>query len=85
VHGSNDHIVHIDHRHSPFYGSESIHIQADSLHIPNQIKVFKGFGHELQRHFNPFNKSDAVKRRWLEAGQFAADFLYGVLYKTNKM
>ena len=81
VHGSNDHIVHIDHQHSPFYGSEAIHKEADSLHIPNRIKIYQGFGHELQKHFNPFNKSDAVKQRWLEAGQFAADFLYGVLYK----
>lgn len=79
VHGRLDQTVPIEHVRSPFYGSLSIHEKADSLHIPNQLKVYDWFSHELQRHFNPFWTGSATKKRWMEAGQYAADFLYGAL------
>jgi hypothetical protein len=53
---------------------------ADSLQIPNALKAYEGFSHELQKHFNPFLVSRKTRRRWLEAAQFAADFLYDELY-----
>jgi len=77
VHGSEDKIMPLTHRSAPLYGSLSIHQKADSLKIPNDFKVFTGYSHELQKHFNPvFGVSDATKERWLEAGQYTADFLY---------
>jgi len=81
VHGRNDHTVPVGKINSSFYGSLSIHEQADELHIPNRLKIFEGYAHELQKHFNPFFSSAATKQRWLQAGQFAADFLYDELYK----
>ncbi|MEP6673986.1 MAG: alpha/beta hydrolase, partial [Ferruginibacter sp.] len=75
VHGSNDHVVPIGKTSSSFYGSQRIHEKADDLHIPNRLKIFEGYGHELQKHFKPLFSSAATKRRWLEAGAFAADFL----------
>ena len=81
AHGRNDHTVPIGKNNSSFYGSLSIHEKADELQIPNRLKIFEGYAHELQKHFNPFFSSAATKQRWLEAGQFAADFLYEELYK----
>lgn len=80
VHGRNDKIVPIGHTSSSFYGSLPIHVTADSLHIPNRLKVYEGFSHELQKHFNPLFAGGAAKRRWMEAGQFAADFLYDTIF-----
>jgi acetyl esterase/lipase len=77
VHGGNDHIVSAGRKGEHFFGSLSIHEKADSLSIPNQLKIYNGYSHELQKHFNPFFTARAAKRRWQEAGQFAADFLYG--------
>jgi hypothetical protein len=38
----------------------------------------------LQRHFNPiFPAGKATQERWLEAGQFTADFLYTFVIKPN--
>lgn len=84
VHGSNDHIVHAGRKGEHFFGSLSIHTKADSLSIPNRIKIYDGYSHELQKHFNPFFTGRAPKRRWQEAGQFAADFLYEQIVKTGK-
>jgi dipeptidyl aminopeptidase/acylaminoacyl peptidase len=81
VHGRNDRTVYIDHRNTSFYGSLAIHNRADSLHIPNDLKIYEGYAHELQKHFNPFFVSDATKQRWLEAGEFAADFVYAILFR----
>ena len=81
VHGSDDKIVVFDHKNTSFFGSLAIHKTADSLHIPNSIKIYQGYSHELQKHFNPFFKADkATQKRWLEAGVFAADFLYTQLF-----
>ena len=76
VHGSNDHIVHAGRKGEHFFGSLSIHAKADSLSIPNRIKIYDGYSHELQKHFNPFFTGRPARRRWQEAGQFAAEFLY---------
>lgn len=59
-----------------FFGCIAIHGKADSLHITNDIKVYDGYGHELQRHFNPFFRSNATKKRWKDAAGFSAAFLY---------
>jgi predicted esterase len=80
VHGRNDNIVPYDHKGYPLYGSGAIHPIADSLHIPNRLKTYEGYSHELQKHFNPLIVSRLTKKRWLEAGQFAADFLYDELF-----
>lgn len=76
VHGGNDHIVRTGRKGEHFFGSLSIHTKADSLSIPNRVKIYDGYSHELQKHFNPFFTGGAAKKRWQEAGQFAADFLY---------
>ncbi|MDB5135866.1 MAG: aes [Mucilaginibacter sp.] len=80
--GSKDSVVPPAHKSAPLHGGLDIHKEADALHIPNQLKVFDGYSHELQKHFNPiFPNSKATQKRWLEAGQLAADFLYGQLFK----
>ena len=79
VHGEKDNIVKFDHQ-GPVNGSLSIHRHADSLGIPNSLKSFPAYGHELQRKFNPFFAGKKTKRRWKEAGDFAADFLYQELF-----
>ena len=76
AHGSRDRIVPYDDRKPPLVGSLAIHRIADSLHIPNSLKVFEGYTHELQKRFNPFFAGHAAKKRWAIAGQFAATFLY---------
>jgi hypothetical protein len=58
-----------------------IHKQADVLRIPNRLKVYNGYAHELHKRFIPIGASRATKRRWLEAGQFAAEFLYDQLFR----
>lgn len=79
VHGRNDKTVPIDRKGVAFFGSLPIHKKADSLHIPNDIKIYEGYAHELQKHFNPFFYSKPTKQRQKEAAQFAADFLYNTL------
>jgi predicted peptidase len=77
IYGSNDGIVSPTHKDPPLYGGEDIHNKADALGIPNKLKVFEGYSHELQKHFNPiFSGGKDTQKRWLEAGQFAADFMY---------
>ena len=81
VHGSRDRVVPIEKNSHSFYGSKNIHQAADELHIPNALKIFTGYGHELHKHFNPLFSNAAATRRWLQAGQFVTDFLYAELYK----
>jgi predicted esterase len=77
VHGSKDGIMPLTHKDAPLYGSLAIHEKADELKIPNGFKLFEGYAHELHKHFNPiFRVSDKTKERWLQAGQYTADFLY---------
>lgn len=78
VHGGNDHIVPAGRKGEHFFGSIPIHKKADSLSIPNRIKIYDGYSHELQKHFNPFFTGRPARRRWQEAGQFAAGFLYSL-------
>lgn len=80
--GSNDSVVPPTHKSAPLYGGKDIHQAADQFSLPNDLKVFEGYSHELQKHFNPiFQGGKATEQRWLEAGQFAADFLYKTIIK----
>ena len=80
--GSKDGVVPPTHKSAPLHGGLDIHQEADALHIPNELKVFDGYSHELQKHFNPiFPVGKDTQKRWLEAGQIAADFLYDNLFK----
>ena len=81
VHGKKDRVVPYTQHDSPLHGSYLIHKKADSLHIPNKLKTYDTYAHELQKHFKPFLITKATKRRWLEAGQFAAEFLWHELLK----
>ncbi|MGC4038955.1 MAG: alpha/beta hydrolase [Chitinophagaceae bacterium] len=80
VHGTKDRIVAINTK-GPVNGSLAIHEYADSLHLSNALKTFPGFGHELQRHFNPLFAGRRTKKRWKEAGDFAATFLYNQFFR----
>ena len=75
VHGKKDRVVPYR-RSESLYGSYIIHQKADSLQIPNQLKTYDRYGHELQKHFIPVLRSGATKRRWRQAGKFAAEFLF---------
>mgnify|MGYP001144855997 CR=1 FL=1 len=79
VHGSKDRIVPFNKTDNGIYGSAIIHKNADALHIPSRLKVYEGYGHELQKRFNPLWAGKAARNRWEEAGQFAANFLYDEL------
>ena len=79
--GAKDKIVPVNTKGVAFFGSVDIHQKADALHIPNDIKIYDDYGHELQKHFNPFFRSDATKKRWKEAADFSADFLYKIIVK----
>jgi len=80
--GSNDKVVPPTQKGGPLYGGIDIHEDADKLHTPNALKIFDGYAHELQRHFNPvFPVGSATKERWMATAQFASDFLYKVLFK----
>lgn len=76
VHGDQDRIVPYNHMGYPLYGSLPIHREADALGIPNALKTYDGYSHELQKRFNPLMAGSGTRKRWLEAGQFAAGFLY---------
>ncbi len=76
AYGTNDKVVTPGNKDTSLYGSAAIHTKATQLYIPNAVKVYEGYSHELQKHFNPIlAPSAATKRRWLNAGQAAADFL----------
>ncbi|MBX3252606.1 MAG: alpha/beta hydrolase [Chitinophagaceae bacterium] len=80
VHGRKDGIVPYDHKKAPVYGSYAIHKNADALGIPNSLLGFDKYAHELQKNFNPLWAGKAAKKRWLQAGEFAAAFLYRELF-----
>jgi predicted esterase len=87
IYGSTDKIMAPTHKSNSLFGGHSIHEEADELNIPNSLKVFYGYGHELEKHFNPlFGAGDETQERWLQAGQFTADFLYDkvIRYNTDK-
>ena len=70
------------HKDAPLYGGQDVYDKASVLKIPTMLKVFDGYGHELQRHFNPlFGAGNPTQKRWLQAGQFTADFLYTQVIK----
>jgi len=76
AYGTNDKVVLPGNKDTSLYGTASIHAKATQLHIPNAVKVYEGYTHELRKHFNPLlAPGGATKRRWLDAGQAAADFL----------
>lgn len=79
VHGSEDGLVPIRHKAAPLHGSLDIYDRAQKLRIPNTVNVYQGYSHELQKHFNPIFEGAYAKRRWLEAAQFTADYLYGMM------
>ncbi|ASU35254.1 alpha/beta hydrolase [Mucilaginibacter xinganensis] len=82
IYGSNDGTVSPTHKDAPLYGGADVHDKAVALGIPNDRKIFEGYSHELQKHFNPvFSGGKETQQRWLEAGQFAADFMYKTLFK----
>jgi dienelactone hydrolase len=78
VHGTRDRIVKAT-GNALFNGSIPIHQAADKLHIPNTLKLYDGYGHELHRHFNPFFAGAATRKRWNTAAQFTADYLYHIV------
>lgn len=75
VHGFKDRVVPYTSK-GGLHGSLSIKTAADALEIPNALKTYNGYGHELQKHFIPFFAGGPVKKRWKEAAEFAAEFLY---------
>jgi len=80
--GDRDGVVPPTHKSAPLFGGVDIHEKADAIRLPNELKVFEGYSHELQKHFNPFfSGGKETQRRWLEAGQFAADFLFKNIFK----
>jgi len=79
--GSKDGIIPPKTKDGTMYGSIDIEKEAEQLHIPNKLKVFNGYSHELQVHFNPFFADKGTKGRWEKAGDFVADFLYEQLFK----
>lgn len=82
VYGSTDNIVAPGQKGPPLYGGADIRKKANALGIPNEVKVFEGYSHELHKHFNPlFSGGKDTQQRWLEAAQFTADFLYEELFK----
>lgn len=81
IHGNKDRVVAYDDKKPPLNGSLAIQRMADSLNIPNRLKIFDGYAHELQKHFNPLFAGRPAKKRWLQAGQFTADFLCEQLWK----
>lgn len=82
VHGRKDKIVPATTTaDSLFFGGLSVHQEADKRGINNRLKLYNNYAHELQRFFIPVMFKEPVKRRWEEAGKFAADFLYEQLFK----
>ena len=84
IHGVRDRIVPFDQKAYPLYGSLAVHREADRLEIPNALKAYDGFGHELHKHFNPLWAGHGTKKRWRESGKFIAQFLYTQLFKKSQ-
>ena len=83
IHGGKDRVVPNAENKGPLYGSEIIHRNAVLLGIPNQILVYKEFGHELHRHFNPLGAGGKARKRWQEATVQAIEFLNGLSGSTK--
>lgn len=81
AHGTSDRVVGYSKRSTPVYGSYLIHLEAEKLKIPNSLKSYEGYGHEIQKTFNPFFYGAPARRRWEDIAQFAADFLYENIMK----
>ncbi len=82
VHGDKDGVAPYESR-GPIHGSAVIYRQAIRFGIPSELKTYYGLKHELQKSFNPFLYGAKAKRRWLEAGEFASDFLYKQFYRDQ--
>lgn len=80
VHGDKDRVVPFKNTAQGLFGSGIIHRYANALNTPNSLKVFNGYAHELQKHFIPFWAGSPAHKRWKEAGNFAANFLFQVLF-----
>jgi len=81
IYGSNDHIVYPGFNKGT-YGGEKIYDELIALKRNTARHVFEGYGHELYRHFNPLPihpGKAGIRKRWREAGNFAADFLYKMI------
>lgn len=78
IHGGKDRVVPNAENKGPLYGSEIIHRNAVFLGIPTEILVYKEFGHELHRHFNPLGAGGKARKRWREATVQAVAFLNGL-------
>lgn len=74
VQGERDGIVPFNFQ-GPINGAAVIHREADRLGIPNALKSYPSLKHELQNPFHPFLFGAKAKKRWHEAGDFAAAFL----------
>jgi acetyl esterase/lipase len=85
VHGKKDRLVPFRAKKTHMYGSYAIHQHADSLDIPNRLKVYERHAHELYKHFIPIAAGTEIKERWLEAGQFAAEFLSDQLFNDTSL
>lgn len=81
VYGDRDRVVPLDRRDTSLFGGIAIHKRAKEKGVPNALKIFEGYSHELQKHFNPiFPVSYKTKERWLNAGVFVAEFLWKELF-----
>jgi len=81
IYGSNDSLVPPTHKDTALYGGADVYDEAKRLGIPTKVKIFEGYSHELMKHFNPlFSGGKETQQRWLEAGEFAADFMYRWIY-----
>jgi poly(3-hydroxybutyrate) depolymerase len=81
IYGSKDHIVHPGFSKGT-YGGEAIYNKLTALKRNTGLRVFEGYGHELYRHFNPLPHhpgKKGIRKRWQEAANFAADFLYKLM------
>ncbi|RYZ42558.1 MAG: alpha/beta hydrolase [Sphingobacteriales bacterium] len=76
IHGSKDRVVPANFNGNPLFGSIAIHRNAIRLGIPAALKIYQGIGHELQKHFNPIYAGPVARKRWRNAADFAASFLY---------
>lgn len=77
IHGTRDRIVPVEKSGiSSLYGNAVIERNVKAFHLTGRFKYYKGYGHELHRHFNPFATGPSIRKRWLESGRFVADFFY---------
>lgn len=81
VHGKRDRVVPYTTNGTSLFGSFLIHRKAVAAGIPSNLKTYEKFGHELQKHFIPILRSRPTKKRWRDAGTFAAVFLAETLFR----